>query len=161
MKKHPYILTIIFATLLASIVWLFTPKEYTAVTKIADEYKEMDIAIGLSQIQATIKGILGSGNEGINDMESYCKILRSEDFVRTISHKQVPHKGLSYGEYLNKKDTIEVIQEHINYNYSSKNEVLTISFTDNNALIAAQMTGRLSGKETQAASRGIPRAARP
>ena len=149
MKKHPYILTIIFATLLASIVWLFTPKEYTAVTKIADEYKEMDIAIGLSQIQATIKGILGSGNEGINDMESYCKILRSEDFVRTISHKQVPHKGLSYGEYLNKKDTIEVIQEHINYNYSSKNEVLTISFTDNNALIAAQMLDSIT-KELQA-----------
>lgn len=139
LKKHPYILTILFATLLASIVWLFTPKQYTAITKIVDEYKEMDIAIGLSQIQAKIKDAIGNTNEGINDIESYCKILKSEDFVRLISHKQVAHKGLSYGEYLNETDTLEIIQEHINYNYSSKNGVLTISFTDDNALIAAQM----------------------
>ena len=139
MKKHPYITAILIATLLAIVVWLCVPKEYTAVTKISDEYQETDLAIGLSKIQANIKEAIGSANNGINDMETYCKVLKTEDFARSISHKQVPNKGVTYGEYLAEKDTIEIIQAHINYNYSSKHETLTIGFSDNDPVIAAQM----------------------
>ena len=145
-NRYPYITATLVATLLAIVVWLCMPKYYTAVTKLSDEYKEMDLAIGLTQIQANIKGTLGSDNEGINNMETYCKILKTEDFARSISHKQVPHKSVSYGEYLNQEDTIEVIQDRINYNYSIKNEILTISFTDNDALIAAQMLDSITAE---------------
>lgn len=144
MRKHPYISATIIATLLAIVVWLVVPKEYTAITKLSDEYKEVDLAIGLDRIQARLNSL--HANEGINDMEVYCKMLKTEDFARSISRKQVPGKGMDYGHWVMQnrhfwqtKDTIEAIQDHINYNYSNKHETLTISFTDCDATIAALM----------------------
>ena len=92
MKKHPYITAILIATLLAIVVWLCVPKEYTAITKLSDEYKEIDLAIGLDDMKARIKNMMGKGNAGINDMAVYCKILKTEDFARKLSHKQVPNR---------------------------------------------------------------------
>ncbi len=139
MRRHPYIFAIAVATLLAIVVWLCVPKKYTAITKLCDEYKETELAIGFNTIRAHLKDALGGANSGINDMEIYCKILETEDFARTISHKQVPGKGMSYGEYLNEKDTIETIQDNIIYNYSNKQSTLTISFADKGPVVAAQM----------------------
>ena len=139
MKKHTYIIASVIATLLAIVVWFCTPKEYTAFTKVSDEYKEMDLAIGLSPIKAQLKNLNFSEDLSINNMETYCKILKTEDFARSISHKQVPDKRITYGEYLDEKDTIESIKDRINYNYSSKQETLTISFTDKDPVIAAQI----------------------
>lgn len=99
----------------------------------------MDLAIGLTKMEANIKSSLGSSNKGMDDMEIYCKVLTTEDFARIISDKRIPCKGMTYGEYLGRTDTIEAIQDRINYNYSNKQEALTISFTDGNAVIAAQM----------------------
>ena len=69
MKRHPYIVTTIIATLLALVVWLLVPKEYTAITKLSDEYKEVDLAIGLDKIKAQIKNVSGGANKGLNDFE--------------------------------------------------------------------------------------------
>ena len=99
----------------------------------------MDLAIGLSPIKAQLKNLNFSEDLSINNMETYCKILKTEDFARSISHKQVPDKRITYGEYLDEKDTIESIKDRINYNYSSKQETLTISFTDKDPVIAAQI----------------------
>ena len=85
MRKHPYILATLIATLLAIVVWLIMPKEYTAITKLSDEYKEVDLAVGLDKIQARINEL--HTNDGINDMEVYSKLLSTEDFARRISHK--------------------------------------------------------------------------
>ena len=144
MHKHPYISATLIATLLAIVVWLIVPKEYTAIIKLSDEYKEMDVAIGLDRTLASLNDL--KVNKGINDMEVYCKNLITEDFVRTISHKQVPGKGIDYGHWVIQQhyfwqtnDTIEAIQERINYNYSNKQETLKISFTDYDATVAAQM----------------------
>lgn len=115
------------------------PKSYTAVTKLSDEYKEMDLAIGMNDIKAHIKSVMGSGNTGMNDMEVYCKVLKTEDFARSIAHKQVPGKRITYGEYLGKKDTIAAILDNINYNYSNRHVTLTIGFKDRDPLVAAQM----------------------
>ena len=139
MKRYPYISATAVATLLAIVVWLCVPKKYTAITKLSDEYKETELAIGFNTIRAHLKDALGGANSGINDMEIYCKILKTEDFARSISHKQVPGKGMTYGEYLNEKDTIEAIQDNINYNYSNKQATLAISFADKDPVIAAQM----------------------
>ena len=113
------------------------PKEYTAVTKLSDEYKEMDLIIGLNSIQSQINSL--NVNNGINNMDTYCRILKTEDFARTISHKQIPGRRITFGEYLADQDTIETILDNINYNYSNKYEILTIGFTDHDPVVAALM----------------------
>ena len=90
MKRHPYIVTTTIATLLAIVVWLLVPKEYTATIKLSDEYKEVDLAIGLDKIKAQLKNVSGEANRGINNIEVYAKILKSEDFARTISQSRIP-----------------------------------------------------------------------
>ena len=146
LKKHPYIVATLIATILAIVVWMCVPKEYTAITKLSDEYKEIDLAIGLNGMKAHIKNLMNNGNAGMNDMAVYCKILKTEDFARKLSHKQVPNKNMTYGEYLAEKDTIESILDCINYNYSSKQETLTISFTDKDPAIAAQMLDSITAQ---------------
>jgi oligosaccharide repeat unit polymerase len=115
------------------------PKSFTAVTKVSDEYKEMDLSIGLTDIKAHLKKVSGESNTGMNDMEIYCKVLKTEDFARSIARKQVPGKNMTYGEYLGKKDTIASVLDNINYNYSNKHETLTIGFKDRDAKVASQM----------------------
>ena len=138
-KNHPYLSATIVAILLASFVWLCIPKEYTAITKVADEYKEMDLSIGLDNMKARVREAMGGANKGLNDIEVYCKTLKTEDFARGIAHKQISGKQMTYGEYLREKDTIETILDHINYNYSTKQQTLTIGFSDRYPIIAAQM----------------------
>lgn len=115
------------------------PKEYTAITKVSDEYKEMDLAIGMNDIKAHIKRVTGNDNNGMNNIEVYCRTLKTEDFARNIAHKLVPGKRMTYGEYLGKKDTIAAVLDNINYNYSNKHATLTIGFKDRDAQVAAQM----------------------
>lgn len=146
LKKHPYIVATLLATILAIVVWVCVPKEYTAITKLSDEYKETDLAIGLNNMKAHLKKLMGDDNAGMNDMAVYCNILKTEDFARKLSHKQVPNKNMTYGEYLAEKDTIEDIQDRINYNYSSRQETLTISFTDKDPVIAAQMLDSITAQ---------------
>ena len=139
MKSHPYISAIVIATLLAIVVWLCIPKEYTAATKVSDEYKEMDLSIGLNRFTSKIKETLGSESVGFDDIEVYCKILATEDFARAISHKRVAGTDKTYGEYIGKSDTIETVRKHIEYNVSIKQATLIIGFTDRDPLVAAQM----------------------
>lgn len=120
-------------------MWLFVPKEYTAVTKLSDEYKETELAVGFNSVKAHLKNMMGGANTGINDMGVYSKILKTEDFARTLAHCRLPDRQMTYGEYLCDEDTVETIVDHINYNYSSKYETLSISFTDRDPVVAALM----------------------
>ena len=115
------------------------PTEYTAITKLSDEYKEMDLAIGFDELSKHIRNISGGDNGGINNMAVYCQLLKTEDFARSISHKRLHGENRTYGEYLDSKNAIETIQDKICYNYSSKQETLIISFTDRDPVIASQM----------------------
>lgn len=139
MKRYPYILATAIATLLALVVWLCMPKEYTAVTKLSDEYKETELAIGFSNMKAYLKNALGGANTGMNDMEVYCKVLKTEDFAHDIAQKHVAGKGMTYGQYVGEEDTLKAVLDHINYNYSSLETSLSISFTDKDPVIASQM----------------------
>lgn len=138
-ERHPYITAIVVAALLALAVWLLAPKTYSATTSLSDEYREMDLAIGLNVINAQVRDITGKANIGMNDMEVYCKMLGTEDFARDISRMQVPGKHMMYGEYLGKQDTIKSILQQLEYDYSGKKWMLTISFTDHDPLVASQM----------------------
>ena len=139
MKRYPYILATVIATLLALVVWLCVPKDYTAVTKLSDEYKETELAIGFNNAKAYLKNAMGGANTGMNDMEIYCKVLKTEDFAYDISQKQVPEKHMTYGQYLDKEDTIKAVLDRINYNYSTIETSLSISFTDKDPVVASQM----------------------
>ena len=127
------------ATLTAILVWIVVPKDYTAFTKLSDEYKETELAVGLNAIQAHIKEVTGSADSGINDMEIYSKILKSADFARCIAGKTVSGKGITYGVYLDEEDIIEAVQDAIVYNYINSQETLSISFTDKDPVVASQM----------------------
>ena len=139
MEKRPYIIAIVTAALLSIVVWLITPITYTARTTVSDEYREMDLSIGLNVINAQIRDITGGANTGMNDMETYCKMLKTESFAQLVANIKVPNKGITYGEYLGKEDTLECILDNIEYNYSSRKTSLTIAFTDKNPRIASQM----------------------
>lgn len=138
-QRHPYITATVVAALLAIVVWLLAPKTYSATTTISDEYREMDLSIGLNVINAQVRDITGQANTGVNDMDIYCKMLGTEDFARDLSHKQVPGKHMTYGEYLGEKDTIKYIQNQLEYAYSASKWLLTISFTDKDPKVASQM----------------------
>ena len=125
--------------MLATAVWLCIPKEYTAATKLSDEDKEMDLSIGLNDLSSKIKKSLSDENVGMDDIEVYCKVLTTEDFVRAISQKHVAGTQNTYGEYLGKHDTIDAVKEHINYNVSIKQSTLIVGFTDRDPLVASQM----------------------
>ena len=122
------------------------PTEYTAITKLSDEYKEMDLVIGFDELTKHIRNISGGDNGGINNMAIYCRLLKTEDFARSLSHKQLHGENKTYGEYLGSKNTIEAIQDKICYNYSSKHETLTISFTDKSPVIASQMLDSITAQ---------------
>ncbi len=139
MRRHPYIIATVVATLLAVVVWLCIPKEYQASAKIVDEYKEIDLAIALNATEVKLRNSLGMGDQGLNNIETYCQVLKSSDFALTISKVQVPGKGMTYGEYVGREDTLAVISERIEYNLYRKTSSLTIGFRDQDALVAAQM----------------------
>lgn len=150
LKTRHYIYTIVTATLISVAVWLCMPKEYSATTTIIDEYKEMDLGIGTNDIQASIKRALKQDNTGINDIEVYCKILKTEDFARKLSNKKLKD-GITYGKHVictkhwwqSGKDTIGIISDKINYNLRTKKAMLTIELKDSDPSIAALMLDSL------------------
>ena len=122
------------------------PKEYAAVTKVSDEYKEMDLAIGINRISAKINDALGTADKGINDLFVYSKALHTEDFARAISHKIIPCKNIKYGDWVmqnrhwwQSNDTIELIVDNIEYEVNGRQSTLTVQFTDRDPLVASQM----------------------
>ena len=159
-RRHPYLIATLGATLLAIVVWLCVPKEYSAVTKVSDEYKEVDLAIGMNSITARMKEAMGGANTGMNDMEVYSKVLYTEDFARAIAHKQVPGKHMTYGEYLGKKDTVNAVLDRINYNLSVKQATLTISFSDRDPLVASQMLDSVTAQLQQVVTKSRHRMAK-
>ena len=127
-------------------MWLCVPTDYSARTTLSDEYKETDIAIGLSTLEATLNSM--RANTGMNDMETYCKLLATDDFARKLSHYKLADTKQEYGAYLaaqahimpfNGTDTIEAIKDNIHYFFSPHDATLTIQFTDRNAAVASEM----------------------
>lgn len=146
--KHPYVFTTLLATLLSIVVWVVAPREYAAYTKISDEYKEVDLALGLSKLQSRVKERMQLGNTGINDIEVYCKWLKTTEFACHIANVQIPGKGMTYGQWLNddkafsltsNTDTVAKVLEHIEYNISRKRQTLAIQFSDRDPIVASQM----------------------
>lgn len=118
------------------------PREYSARITLSDEYKETDVAIGLTNILASFNA--RQANAGTNDMEVYCKWLKTESFARHIAKSDDP-------------ETVADVLDRIEYNYSGKKDMLTIQYTDSNPFKAASMldsvTQHLSNLVTAARQR--------
>ena len=138
LKRYPYIFVTIIATIIAIMVWMFMPKFYSATITIGDEYQETDLAIGLNTFTAKIKNATQSTNAGINDIGVYAKVLKSEDFARTLSKKQVPGKNLTYAQYIQCDTPVDEISKRIEYNLKD-GLILTVQLRDHDALVASQM----------------------
>lgn len=138
-RRHPYVFVSIISLLAAVLVWWFTPKEYGAQTKIYDEYKETDLSVGLNSLNVTVRDLIGSENKGINDVEVYCRILKSYDFARKLAKVTVPAISVEYGKYLGEKDTLDAIKDNVSYKLSTLEQSLIIQFNDRDQLVAAQM----------------------
>lgn len=138
-KKYPYISCSVFAIILAVVVWSVVPKKYSARVKLSDEYKEVDLAVGLDRIQTYVRDMSGGNNVGVNDIEVYAKLLIADNFAKELSQKKVYGTNKTYGEYLSVDDTIKQIKKNINYNLSTKQGTLIIEFSDKSPVVAAQM----------------------
>lgn len=147
-RKYPYLIITLFATLLSIVVWFCVPKEYATFTVISDEYKEVDLAIGMNKLQARIRDKMGLANSGINDMEIYCKWIKTDVFVRYLSNVPLKDKDMTYGAWVARNsflssivtpDTLDLIKENIIYKYSSKKQTLTVELTDADPYVAYTM----------------------
>jgi len=144
--KHPYLIASVAAIILAVAVWIIVPKKYAAQIKIADEYREMDLAVGLNNISAKMREMMGAANQGINDIEVYCKVLKTNDFAKEVSRIKLPCHKKTYGQYLANVDTVETVKKNIEYNISTKEQTLTIQFVDKDPLVAALMLDSVVGR---------------
>lgn len=147
-RFRPYLVAIAIATLLATVVWIVLPNEYGAITKLSDEYKETDLAVGLNSLPFQIKNQLELDNIGINNIEVYSKWLKTDDFARHIANIPVPGKNMEYGQWListrrnrcfGRKDTVSAVKRQIECNLSTRHQTLTIRFSDRDPLVASQM----------------------
>ena len=138
-RKCTYLIASITALILAVLVWLIEPNEYEAQIKISDEYTETDLAVGLNNISAKLRETMGLANQGVNDMEVYCKVLKTDDFAAEISQIKLPQSGETYGQYLARKDVVEEVKRNIEYNLSTKEGTLVIRFVDKNPCVATIM----------------------
>lgn len=146
MRNRSFLIAALVAALLAGVVWLCVPDSYVAITTVRDENKEVDLAIGLDRLTSQLKRSLKIADKGINNIDVYCQILTTRDFARALAQKRVPQEDCSYGEWTMRQrwfwqshDTLDIVGSHIDYNISSKSEMLTIGVTDGNPLVAAQM----------------------
>lgn len=143
--KKQYLISTAIASVIAIVVWFFVPKEYAAQVKLSDEYKETDLAVGLTKMAARMRSA-GSQNEGINDIETYSKILATEDFLKAIEETKIPGKDITYGSWAIKQkrfwqttDTFELVKEKLSFNVSRKQQTLYIQFKDADPVVASKM----------------------
>ena len=143
--KKQYIISTTIASVIAMVVWFIVPKEYAAQVKLSDEYKETDLAVGLTKMAARMRST-GSQNEGINNIETYAKILSTEDFLKAIEETKIPGKDITYGSWAIKQkrlwqttDTFELVKEKLSFNVSRKQQTLYIQFKDADPVVASKM----------------------
>ena len=98
-----------------------------AHTLLTDETKEIEFEVGISKLEALIRFQKGVANEGINNIESYCEILKTRDFAERVAQRE----GLDLS-------SAEDISERINYNISYRNSTLKVAYTDKDPEITAR-----------------------
>lgn len=137
-----YAAVIVASALLGWLVSYAVPEEYAAQVKISDEYKTTDLAIGLNTINVMMRDMnINNGNEGTDDIEIYSKIIKSEDYIASISRITIPEYNQTYSDYLkanypHRKDILELIRDNINYNISTNTQTVDLQVKDKDPDVA-------------------------
>lgn len=136
--KYRYLLTIIVSIIVGTMIWLCIPIRYSAQTTLADEYKEMDLLVGINELKIYQRGVQEVYHSGINSISVYGKALETTDYARAMGNIILP-KGHTYADYIGAKDTIEDILDHIHYAAKEKNNTLKIEYWDTDPMVAYTM----------------------
>ena len=160
-KQHwrTYLLVFAASLLLASVVVVSLPEEYSAQVKLADEHKETDLLLGLSNLAAWAKSTM-TGHHGMRMPDAYHKIVMTRDFAVEMSKVQVEGYGTDYYHYtlehaqrpwweqlfrstpdsLEEYDeVISLINERIRSKASARYGTTLIQVTDNDPVVAAMI----------------------
>lgn len=160
-KQHwrTYLLVFAASLLLASVVVVSLPEEYSAQIKLADEHKETDLLLGLSNLAAWAKSTM-TGHHGMRMPDAYHKIVMTRDFAVEMSKVQVEGYGTDYYHYtlehaqrpwweqlfrstpdsLEEYDeVISLINERIRSKASARYGTTLIQVTDNDPVVAAMI----------------------
>lgn len=161
--RRLYIIVSAVCLLIAIVVTVSIPKTYAAFVKVADEPKEIDYLVGLSNRSAWIKQIMSdyNVNELMSESEVYTKFLKSESFMESISTIYITNYDTDYYHYLlkyherawwvsvgntissifgaydEKDDILGIIKNNVRSNYTPKYNTITLRVVDNNANVAA------------------------
>lgn len=160
-KQHwrTYLLVFASSLLLASVVVVSLPEEYSAQVKLADEHKETDLLLGLNNLAAWAKSTM-TGHHGMRMPDAYHKIVMTRDFAVEMSKVPVVGYGTDYYHYTlehakhpwwerlfrSTPDSIEaydevisLINKRIRSKTSARYGTTVIQVTDNDPVVAAMM----------------------
>ncbi|MBR5084510.1 MAG: hypothetical protein IKX33_07890 [Prevotella sp.] len=160
-KQHwrTYLLVFASSLLLASVVVVSLPEEYSAQVTLADEHKETDLLLGLNNLAAWAKSTM-TGHHGMRMPDAYHKIVMTRDFAVEMSKVPVVGYGTDYYHYTlehakhpwwerlfrSTPDSIEaydevisLINKRIRSKTSARYGTTVIQVTDNDPVVAAMM----------------------
>lgn len=155
-RKHwrTYLITGCVAFALAILVTASIPREYAGRVTIADENKETDLMIGLSNMQAWLKTAMEL-NMGYKNIKVYTQHVTSRSFAEEMSRVQLPGHKTDYGHYLRRNhrrpwwekiftpdddvDIIGLIADNIKTEVSLKFSTLRLQVTDQDPVVAAML----------------------
>lgn len=149
-----YLVTCCAALVFAVVATVSIPSEYGGWVTVADESKEVDLRVGLSNMQAWLKTALEL-NTGYKNIEVYARHITGNSFAEEMSQVPVVGYGMNYGEYLRTHrrrpwwehfftsdddvDILGTIQENIKTEVKAKMYTLRILVTDQDPVVAAMM----------------------
>lgn len=136
--KYRYISAIIVSVTLGTLIWLCVPARFCAQATLVDEYKEMDLLIGINELRIYQRGVQEVYPSGINSIEVYGKVLGSTDYAYAISKVVLPD-GKTYSEHINANDTVEDVLENVRYATKARQNTLKIEFSDKDPDVAYTM----------------------
>ena len=153
-RRHwrTYLITCGLAVVIAVVTVISIPKKYAARLTLADESKETDLLLGMSQMQAWMKGTLKL-NMGYKNIEVYSHHVTSRTFAQKMGRIKLAGLGSDYEHYLREHyrrpwwerlfisnenmDVISVIEESIKTEVSGKFGTLRIQTTAQDPVVAA------------------------
>ena len=153
--RRLYAITCGITLLVALVITWCMPTMYAASVKIADEPKESDIIIGLTESNA----LQQNSNKALNDHEVYPLILDSRKFINALANVHI-NDSMRYADHIRQQmaqsvwhrvmfmfdaapDTtshiLNYIQDCLRYNISVKYYTITLEVSDTDPVVAAMM----------------------
>lgn len=145
----------------------YTPRTYAGWVTIADENTETDLMIGLSNVQAWLRGTVRL-NQGIKNHEVYVHHITSQAFAEEMSRVKIEGYDCDYAHYLSAHhrvpwwesimgvtdlsepgEVISLISDNIKADADDMTNTIKIQVTDQDPVVAAMMADSVRAKLEQ------------